>query len=604
MGETIRDVVIRIAIENGENRFQLSDFKSASEMAREYERNVLGTFSVIERVSAESSSYAASQFTSAVEQMQNRVGAFRDDLGSAFTQSGRFKINRPDPVSAIDIQNSEQSATSSVSSHPGVEEMRQQFKSVREQMDEVKKSASTGSDSTGMLSQGFMSANLSAGVLTLGVAALAAGLKAYSVVANETRDTTQEYWSDMAADSLSSGRRTFGRITRETANDAERRRVLSTDLTGVQNASVLSVQWREREDRIQQMQKPYANHPLSVRQEIRSRIEGQGQTQDELFKSQATMDHLNDRLSRVDQDEAAINDRLDRARKEYEGTMRGIQSAKDAVQATRSGNLAGDYNRLFGDGTLGPASESSFNYLGQMWDHSVAGETTLFDKFQHDKQMGVQADKATSAFEKVESQSAVDLRKLDEERLSINRDLSAEAGRRLGIIREEQRESRESVEAGREDLLNKKLRLGRADEATKASLRQIQAKADQGIELNPMEGGLAEQYGIDAAQKYRQQALKSAELPENAGMLSEATKLQQGREGRLQDATSPKVQDEATKLEDMLESKGDEAANIIKSITARLEKESGFIELLQTLDHRITENEAALERLKRKNRYF
>lgn len=498
--------------------------------------------------------------------------------------------------------NDRHAGQSSTSSSDPIEVMRRQFASARQEMEESRKAAEAGGNSTGYLSSQFMNASLSTGVLNASIAALTAGLKIYSVVANETRDINQNYWTDLANSSLSAGQHTFGRVKREISNEAAIRGVRSIDLTEVQTSPAINAARKEREERIQQEQSRLMDHPLSVRQEVRSRIEGQGNRLDELLKSESRMDRLTDRLERIDADEAKITDRLGLARREYEGTIRGIQAAKDNFQATRSGNFAGDWNRLFGDGTLGQASEDSYNPFGQMWDHSVAGETTLWDKFQHDKKLDITATKATASFERVESQSAAEMVKNDHERLSISREMSMEAQKRIGLIRDEQRESRLAAEQGREDLTNKMLRFGSADEGTKASLRNIQAKADQGQKLNHLEINLANSYGIDAARQARKQSLESAERPENARLFQEQAELQRGREDRQKEANSPKMQEAVEKMEQVLNSKGDEAAQIVTRIIDTMEHDHALVELLNTLERRITEQEDAIRRILAKSR--
>lgn len=185
-----------------------------------------------------------------------------------------------------------------------------------------------------------------------------------------------------------------------------------------------------------------------------------------------------------------------------------------------------------------------------------------------------------------------------QEELNTNQLILALNQQKDGVTVSEQREARAIAEKGRESLAEKMLKFGSADQATKASLREIQHKADQGVELNHLKTQRAESYGIGPSRQAHQQSLDAAMRPENAKLFPHDIELQNRRGQDASDAEAQPVKHEQDELTNQIGRLSDDMKQGTNRLIAALEQAFKVDDLIDSISTQIEAQVTELQRLR------
>ena len=247
------------------------------------------------------------------------------------------------------------------------------------------------------------------------------------------------------------------------------------------------------------------------------------------------------------------------SRTELEGLKKPIEDSRvTAGPLGRALSSIVTQNGGLGDGMVPDALTNMFGGV------SVADEKT--DRF--DRELANKKAQENAVAAQVKAQES--LVKIQEDETKIQQQIIDLKEKKLGLTREEQREARMLAEQGEEEVTNKLLKFAKLDEATKASLRVIQQKADAGIPLNFQEIGLAEGVGIDASRTARTQVMANLKQDDIQKMFGMTLELQEGRKQRAVEAEAAPV----------IQGQDDLAASIKKMSEGMVESRDRIIEAL------------------------
>lgn len=592
-GETIRDVIIRIALENGDmSRFNMNGAMETAKQVQEelkkvsdQHREVAATSADIAKRDIQSSVSTATTnptgYRSKIEQMQAEIDAM-----NALSEAAKVASNAKREVQAIDAVQGALNSGNSSSVIPPLQSP-EQIAAFNEELKAI--AASAGEATTaGTAMSGTYAA---AGVV---FAAVAIQLKLLSEALQQTRDVNRAYWQEIANDAQTAAARTQQAIGRSIGQGMRRLDIQTADLTNVEMTPQLLAAQAEREQRIRDEQEKLSNRPLAERQEIRTRIEGQGARQDRAAMAQARIEHEQETLDAYNQQREEFEAKITESQKRLEELQKPREEAR--VKASPLGQFSTQMRGMLGMDETG---------IGSSWYDSVvhmAGGTTTSDERmdsigRHESQ---EIAKKTATEAQLAAQEG--LLSLTEKESAVQERLLAAQKEKLTVTREEQREARMLAEQGQEALTNKMLKFGAADEATKATLRQIQAKADQGQELNHLEKGLAEQYGIGAAHQARQQSLALAQRPENADLFKRDFELQKGRQERAEQAeAAPVTQEQAelsTSIDNLAKERREEQKKMLDALERVIGTDEELVRVISRIEDWAKEKERALSKMR------
>ena len=182
-----------------------------------------------------------------------------------------------------------------------------------------------------------------------------------------------------------------------------------------------------------------------------------------------------------------------------------------------------------------------------------------------------------------------------QEELNTNQLILALNQQKDGATVSEQREARTIAEKGRESQAEKMLKFG---SATKASLRGIQQKADQGVELNHLETQRAKSYGIGPSRQAQQQSLDAAMRPENAKLFPHDIELQNRRGLDASDAEAQPVKHEQDELTHQIGRLSDDMKQGTNRLIAALEQAFKVDDLIDSISTQIEAQVTELQRLR------
>lgn len=514
MADTIRDVVIRVSVENGQSTLSAEMFQGVTTGAEKLTETVV----TLKNEFAELQSLAAATATST-------AGAAT--ANDALSQS----------TASVTLQTVEEAAA------------------MKKQIEELRAATAATEDLAATTSSSLSSSLL---IWTAVGAAAVLTLRLISTALQEARDNNRRYWQEIAEDAQSAIAFQQRQAIQDVQQTQRRFGAMNIDLTEEERTPERLAAQAERERRIRQEQDQLAGRPLAERQEIRARIEGQGARQDRGLDADAQIQRLEKQL----EDMGVLREMNEQAIEAAAARERSLNKTREdsRVVATPLGRAFSDVTSAVG---LGEGMVPDF-FANMVGETSVRDEKV--DRFDRE-QAAAQAAKDRVAAQEAAAEALV---KIQEDELKIQQQIIDLKEKKLGLTREEQREARMLAEQGQEEVTNRLLQFGQADEATKASLRQIQQKADSGATLNNLEIGLANRFGIDASRQARDQSLESANLPENIALFQKTMELQEGRRQRAAEAEAAPV----------IQEQNDLAASIKKMSEGMVESRDRIIEAM------------------------
>ena len=515
MADTIRDVVIRVSVENGQSTLSADMFQGVTTSAEGFTETIVN-------------------LKKEITELQNLTSATATSTAGATAANDALSQS----TASVTLQTAEEAAA-----------MQQQIEELR--------AAEAATNDLAATTESSLSSSLL--IWTAVGAAVVLTLRLISTALQEASDTNRRYWQEIAEDAQSAIGFQQRQAIQRIEQNQQRFAAMNIDLTESDRAPERIEAQAERERQIRDEQAKLAGRPLAERQEIRSRIEGQGARQDRVADADAKIERLQNQLEGLEVLREMNEQEIEKAAEREKGLNKTREDSR--VVASPLGRALSSIvtqNGGLGEGMVPDTITNLFRRT------SVRDEKV--DRFDRE-QAATQAQKDRVAAQEAAAQALV---KIDQDELSIQQQIVALKEKKLGITREEQREARMLAEQGQEEVTNRLLKFGQADEATKASLRVIQAKADAGKPLDWQEGGLAMRFDIDAAKNFRQQSLDSANLPENIDMFKETLRLQEGRKQRAAEAeAAPFIQEQ-----------NDLAASIKKMSEGMVESRDRIIEAL------------------------
>lgn len=417
------------------------------------------------------------------------------------------------------------------------------------------------------------------------VTVVKAGLNLYSEALKQTRDENRDYWREIADDAQTAVAQQQRAISQRVEHGQRRLEAQSFDTSESQVAHRHIKAQAERESRIRDEQARIADRPLAERQERRHRIERKGAHQDQREAIQAKIDHLEQHKSRIGAEKKRLQGEFDKA----DQLHKGLEKPREQSRVRASG--------------LGVASKTAVAAFGlsETWIperviNAVGGTTTVDER--EDSFVRRHAERRAAADAANTRRSVANgIVSLSQDELNTDQQISALKQQKHAVTVREQREARMIAEQGAESLTEKMLKFGSADEGTKASLREIQHKADQGAELNHLEKQLAESYGIGASQQARKQSVDSAMSPENAHLFAHDVELQNQREQEANAAESQPVQEEQDELTNQIGKMSDEMKLGTSRLITALEEAFKVDSLIDSISTQIEAQAAELQRL-------
>jgi len=515
MAGTIRDVVIRVSVENGQSTLSADMFQGVTTSAEGFTETIVN-------------------LKKEITELQNLTSATATSTAGATAANDALSQS----TVSVTLQTAEEAAA------------------MKKQIDELRAAEAATKDLAATTESSLSSSLL---IWTAVGAAVVLTLRLISTALQEARDNNRRYWQEIAEDAQSAVAFQQRQAIQRIEQNQQRFAAMNIDLTESDRAPERIEAQAEREKQIREEQAKLAGRPLAERQEIRSRIEGQGARQDRVADADAKIERLQNQLEGLEVLREMNEQEIEKAAEREKGLNKTREDSR--VVASPLGRALSSIVTQNGGLGEGMVPDTITNLFGGT---SVRDEK--IDRFDRE-QAATQAQKDRVAAQEAAAQALV---KIDQDELSIQQQIVALKEKKLGITREEQREARMLAEQGQEEVTNKLLQFGQADEATKASLRVIQQKADAGATLNFQEIGLANRFGIDASRQAREQSLDSANLPENIAMFQKTLELQEGRQKRAAEAEAAPV----------IQEQNDLAASIKKMSEGMVESRDRIIEAL------------------------
>ena len=515
MADTIRDVVIRVSVENGQSTLSADMFQGVTTSAEGFTETIVN-------------------LKKEITELQNLTSATATSTAGATAANDALSQS----TASVTLQTAEEAAA------------------MKKQIEELRAAEAATKDLAATTESSLSSSLL---IWTAVGAAVVLTLRLISTALQEARDTNRRYWQEISEDAQSAVAFQQRMAIQRIEQNQQRFAAMNIDLTESDRAPERIEAQAEREKQIREEQAKLAGRPLAERQEIRSRIEGQGARQDRVADADAKIERLQNQLEGLEVLREMNEQEIEKAAEREKGLNKTREDSR--VVASPLGRALSSIVTQNGGLGEGMVPDTITNLFGGT---SVRDEKV--DRFDRE-QAATQAQKDRVAAQEAAAQALV---KIDQDELSIQQQIVALKEKKLGITREEQREARMLAEQGQEEVTNKLLQFGQADEATKASLRVIQQKADAGATLNFQEIGLANRFGIDASRQAREQVLGGVKNDDIQNMFGMTLELQEGRQKRAVEAEAAPI----------IQGQDDLAASIKKMSENMVESRDRIIEAL------------------------
>ena len=610
--QTIRDVVIRVNIERGTSNLSAAPFdtiRNQADLARKSIDQATASLDRFHQSSAGSAAGGSSMSSVAsltpLSSTRNRLPSLTRQTPAAPTANSSSPASNGGNFGTQQLKDATTQLIAMKSAAEGAADAKQKLgNSTSSVIPLIANFAKTihseipalgsASSELGEMSQLALGAGQS---MSIALTAAKFGLKLYSEALKQVRDETREYWQEIAEDAQTAVAQQQRAISRRAEQGQRRLEAASIDITDSQLAPKQIKAQADREALIRREQAKLADRPLAERQEVRERIERKGKAQDEKDSIQAKIDHHEKHLNQIATEKQRLQGDSDKAEKLHKSLEKPREESR--VKASPLGEFATTAvsGLMTISGLISPATLA--HTIGGTVVNSLGGTTTrdeTEDRFRRQKSALNAAGDAANA-----KKSAADgIARLNQDEVNTRQQIMQLKQQKHGVTVREQRETRAIAEQGQESLTNKMLKFGSADETTKATLREIQRKADQGIELNHLEKGLADTYGIGASQQARKQSLASAQSPENAKLFAHDIEQQKQREKDANDAESQPVMEEQTKLEDEIGKMSDEIKEGTNRLVASLEEAFKVDDLIDKISDQLEAQATELKRLQTK----
>jgi hypothetical protein len=558
MADTIRDVVIRVSVENGQSTLSADMFQGVTTSAEGFTETIVNLKKEITELQQIVSATATSTAGSFGGGGGSAASAGPQNVATTIAQEAEALAEVAEAAEEVAAsKDAAATASNTLNSSTGSLTLQtaEEAAAFKKQIEELR-AAEAATESLAATTESSLTSSLL--IWTAVGAAVVLTLRLISTALQEARDTNRRYWQEIAEDAQSAIAFQQRQSIQTIQQNQRRFGAMNIDLTEEERTPERLAAQAEREERIRREQDQLAGRPLAERQEIRSRIEGQGARQDRGADADAQIQRLEKQL----EDMGVLREMNEQAIEDAAARERSLNKTREdsRVVATPLGRAFSDVTSAVGLGE-GMVPDFFSNLVGET---SVRDEKV--DRFDRE-QAAAQAAKDRVAAQEAAAGALV---KIQEDELKIQQQINDLKEKKLGLTREEQREARMLAEQGQEEVTNKLLQFGQADEATKASLRVIQQKADSGATLNFQEIGLANRFGIDASRQAREQSLDSANLPENIALFQKTMELQEGRKQRAADAEAAPV----------IQEQNDLAASIKKMSDGMIESRDRIIEAM------------------------
>lgn len=418
------------------------------------------------------------------------------------------------------------------------------------------------------------------------VAAVAGGLIVLSSAIQSTVESLRKYEQALIRGNESAGNRMFSMASAQLSGSMG----MINAKPDISHFTTMA--WRERsristEESIRREQAKIAHRPLEEREALRARMESENEGKQRAIESDARMKHLDKRAEEVKAAREKAELDLQQARESAGKAQDEREGHTNKQQPTLFGRLALKFTNVAGLGA--PAYAADHGVANRI--ASSFGGITPNVAAERAGESGVEGKQAQEKSAAAEEKFLQEKRSIEQQSLEIDKERASEMEKRLGQLREEVGLIRQQAQAAAEGQRNTERSFGALSPGMQARLRRIQAKADRGETLNYRERGLAIQHHINAEDEANAQNESIANRPENAGLFSRGrgrvNDLQQKlgkaegdqeQEQKKMDGLVQRIHSYSQGIKDSAEAMGETAASIaelsktIVALSATLEQ--------------------------------
>lgn len=488
MADTIRDVLIRIAIESqmASAKKDLDEISSSADNA-------------VKSIKELNQDLAAQSHTTQVQQRRDTVGSMasapKDKIPTAAEAPAQQAKRMLDDMlaaneAAIDAAEAANGmATASIAAASGMS------------------AQATAATTTAVATTSLGGSSQAAAAAIAGIAPAAAvavpallaivvGVVAISTALREAKESNKRYWDEMAADAEASALRTTQRASIH-AQLGLQQVSARTDITSVTGASERLDRQAEVEAEIRRQQAAPGDRPLAERQEVRQRLERRSHSEERGTALGRSVETLEKRRAE-----------LSKAREELEGNLPGLHANMESAKRARKQSIEGQRATTLGAGLEGIA-DWSFGGMKPAKDAAdwVAGKLGATTKRQATL-TAAQNQEAGKAAE-VTATQALDTAQRDhqnilKEEVEINSQIATKKAEQLTLTREQVKATREAAEASQDQLISAQASYGALSTGQKRQFDRVAKKLAAGGKLSHHERQIAKSvHGSDIEENVR-----------------------------------------------------------------------------------------------------